>query len=198
MCKTRLATTEKLRNEWERRLENNANAVDRIQEHRDLWFEAGGMDPDMLRTPSELHLDAVAKTVQTLTLMLEKCGPTVGLDSFVEELRIATSKLKVVSWEAIRKDRFSLTPQAMYDEIARNAQRAIGNWNGDCTRRQTRMRTPLEQDEKAQQEAAKEVKSETTRPPDKYGLDATLNLFRMKFACVSPSLSSPPCACVRP
>ena len=50
-------------------------------------------------------------------------------------------------WESIRKDRFSLTPQALYDELARNAQFILSAWSGDATRRQARMRAPLEHEE---------------------------------------------------
>lgn len=186
LCKTRLATTEKLRNEWEKRLENNALAVDRIHEHRQLWFKAGGIDPELLATPNEYQLEAVAKTLQILTVMLDKLGPTGGLDSFVEELQAAASKLRVVSWEAIRKDRFSLTPKGLYDEIARNAQRVIGNWHGDYTRREARMRAPLEEDDKAKREAVKEVQSKETRPKDKYGLEATLLCFLIAASILDP------------
>ena len=55
--------------------------------------------------------------------------------------------LKVVSWESIRKDRFSLTPQALFDELARNTQFILSSWRGDATRRQERMRAPLEETE---------------------------------------------------
>ena len=32
----------------------------------------------------------------------------------------ATKKLKQVSWECIRKDRFSLTPKGLYDSLVRD------------------------------------------------------------------------------
>ena len=47
-----------------------------------------------------------------LHAMLEKHGPRGGLDSHVQDITTAVKMLKVVSWDAIRKDRFSLTPQA--------------------------------------------------------------------------------------
>ena len=46
LCHSRLATTQRLRQEHDKRLENNSLAVDRIQENRDLWFQANGCDPD--------------------------------------------------------------------------------------------------------------------------------------------------------
>ena len=48
LISSRLATSQKLRLEHDKRLEHNAAAVDRINENRDLWFQAGGCDPDLL------------------------------------------------------------------------------------------------------------------------------------------------------
>ena len=97
LCTARLATSQKLRQEWDKRLENNSLSVHRIQANRDIWLRAGGCDPEVLNTPTEIHLEAVARTVNTLNAMLEKYGPRGGLDSFVEEIQNATSMLKVVS-----------------------------------------------------------------------------------------------------
>jgi len=74
LCTARLATSQKLRQEWDKRLENNSLAVDRIQENRDLWLHAGGCDPEVLNTPTEIHLEAVARTLSTLNAMLENMG----------------------------------------------------------------------------------------------------------------------------
>ena len=39
-----------------------------------------------------------------------------------------------------------MTPQALYEELARNAQFILSTWSGDATRRQARMKAPLEHD----------------------------------------------------
>ena len=102
LTRTRLATTSKLRQEWDRRLENNALSVDRLLSNRGLWLQAGGIDPVMLATPTEMHLEEASRTVGTLRAMLERHGPAGGLDTFVEDIHGAVKKLKVVSWESIR------------------------------------------------------------------------------------------------
>ena len=61
-------------------MESNALAVDRLQENRELWFQAGGCDPDLLRTPNEALMDQAEKTVQKLDEMLAKAGPSGGLN----------------------------------------------------------------------------------------------------------------------
>ena len=75
-------------------------------------------------------------------------------------------------WDAIRNDRFSLTPRALYDELVRSTEQIIPRWGGDYQRRQARLKAPLAQDEEGQAEAEKQVPSleQTWRRKDKYGL----------------------------
>ena len=76
--KARLATSAKLRAEWDKRLDKNALAVDCLNSNRDLWMRAGGPDPELLVTPSESLLEESARTVAILHQMLEKHGPCGG------------------------------------------------------------------------------------------------------------------------
>ncbi len=174
LCKARLATSQKLRAEWDRRLENNSTAVDRIQENRELWLQAGGPDPDSLQAPTEILLAEAKRTVDVLSLMLEKHGPGSGLDSFVESLQNAVKMLKAVGWSAIKADRFSLTPQGLYDDLVRNAQHLLSSWSGDYTRRQARLREPLEREGEEESEERPagdaEGEEESLREKDRFGL----------------------------
>ena len=94
---SRLATSAKLRAEWDRRLEKNAVAVDVLNSNRLLWMTAGGADPETLISPTEISLDHCARTVQLLQAMLQKHGPRGGLDSFVQDIETAAKMMKVVS-----------------------------------------------------------------------------------------------------
>ncbi len=67
--------------------------------------------------------------------MLELHGPTGGLDSAVEDISSAVKKIKIVSWEAIKKDRFSLTPKGLYNDLVRNAEHITSSWERDYERR---------------------------------------------------------------
>ena len=155
LISSRLANSQKLRLEHDKRLENNAAAVDRIRENRDLWFQAGGCDPDLLKKPTEQVLEHAQNVVSTLDKMLQSYGPLNGLDSFVEGLTQGVKKIKLCDWDAIKKDRFSLTPSALYETLVQAAEGLITGWGRDFQRRQTRMQKPLEQDEEALLEAEK-------------------------------------------
>ena len=171
LISSRLATSQKLRLEHDKRLENNAAAVDRIHENRDLWFQAGGCDPDLLKKPSEQLLEHAQNVVSTLDKMLQAHGPQNGLDSFVEGLTQAVKKIKLCDWAAIKKDRFSLTPSGLYDAMVQAAEGLITGWGRDFQRRQTRMQKPLEQDEEALMEADNATPFVDCRRKDKYGLN---------------------------
>ena len=96
-------------------------------------------------------------------------------------LQNAVRMLKAVSWSAIKADRFSLTPDALYNELVRNAQTLLSSWSGDYTRRQARMRAPLEQDDvPAEQPKANESAGRRLREPDCYGLVRCLDAERAR------------------
>ena len=194
LCKARTATSEKLRNEWDKRLDLNSQAVDRIQENRDLWLRAGGPDPDKLAAPSESLVEDAKRTSEVLTRMLETHGPSGGMDSYVETLQNSVRMLKAVSWSAIKADRFSLTPDALYNELVRNAQTLLSSWSGDYTRRQARMRAPLEQDDVPAEQPKANEGAGSLREPDCYGLVKCLDAERARamvwrIMCVALALA---------
>jgi len=96
--------------------------------------------------------------------------------------------LKVASWEAIRKDRFSLTPEALFDELVRNTQFTLTSWRGDATRRQERMRAPLEESEEkddleteGEQNTEAGASEKKLRSADRFGLDIDAEFRTKKF-----------------
>ena len=113
LCHSRLATSQKLREERDKRLENNTSAIDVIQQNRELWFQAGGCDPDLLLTPTELLMNSYKQTASTLNKMLKTYGESGGLDYFVENITNAVKRIRNVSWDAIKKERFNLTPEGL-------------------------------------------------------------------------------------
>ena len=114
-----------------------------LNSNRDIWFAAGGPDIEPLVSPTEPMIDHCNRTVTVLHAMLQKHGAQGGLDSHVENITNAVpgsnfthscsatrlifhvslmplckvKLLKVASWEAIKRDRFSVTPSAIYDEL---------------------------------------------------------------------------------
>jgi len=171
----RLASTSKLRAEWDKRMERNGVALDVLNSNRQLWFQAGGADPESMASPTQLSLDHCAKTVDVLKAMLKKHGPRGGLDSQTEDCENAVKMLRVVTWEAIRKEKYSLTPRGVYDELVRSAQHILSAWSGDARRREARMQAPLpdagDASQASQEEEDAPLEANELRPKDKHGLD---------------------------
>ena len=133
----RVASTEKLRREWERRLDDNKRSVDVLMNNRHLWSHVsdckyinvsalppaptrtvlalvhvdGPSPEDELVDPTELALLEAKQCCEALARMAEAHGSAQNeLHVYVEEITKAVSAIKIVSWEAIRQDRFTLTP----------------------------------------------------------------------------------------
>ena len=49
-------------------------------------------------------------------------GERDGIDEYTAEIRQAVETLKSLEWEAIRTERFSMTPPALYSELVRTAE----------------------------------------------------------------------------
>ena len=71
--------------------------------------------------------------------MVEEHKPTDGTDVLVEEIARAVSSLKVVSWEAIYADRFSLTPHELFQDMVRNAEMHLARRDAEAERRCARL-----------------------------------------------------------
>ena len=175
LLQTRVATSMKLRQTWERRLEENSIAVDSLLSNSQLWRHVGGPDPEVLRMPAEADLLAARRAVQRLRCMLITHGPNShdGLDVFAEEIVRSVGMLKQVTWEAIRKERFFLTPKGLYGELVRNAQTTLSLRDEESARRRARLAVAGEEEGEVVEES---LQQPPLRASDKYGLD--LNVFK--------------------
>ena len=144
----RCATSAKLRQEYERRVETNARAVDVLHNNQHLWRHVGGADPNSFFNPSGNNIDEANATSDILKQMVDAHGSTQdGLDVFAEEIRCAVRSIKSVSWDAIRRERFSLTPEGLYDELVRNAESLLHKRDAESARRQARLAADIAPDE---------------------------------------------------
>ena len=70
----RIASTDKLKREWERRLDDNGRSVDVLLNNMHLWSHVDGPHPEDLRAPSEVALLEAKQCCEALARMAEAHG----------------------------------------------------------------------------------------------------------------------------
>ena len=148
-----------------------------------LWNHVDGPAPeDELLNPSEIALLVANDCCQALDRMAEAYGTVKNeLATYVEEITAAVNSIKLLSWESIRVDRFSLTPPELYYELVGNAQAHLARRDEEAARRRARlagmpeMRPEDDEDDGAgdgqQAERQDELGYARLLPADRYGLD---------------------------
>ena len=102
---SRIASTERLRREWERRLEDNATAVASLSKNAYWRGHVEGPDVELLRDPTPAQLAEAQRCADALSRMVEQHKPTDGAATLVDEIARAVGVLKVVSWDSIYTER---------------------------------------------------------------------------------------------
>ena len=135
-----------LKAEWTKRVNANLAASERLKHHKELWQRALGPDPEKLTRPSELELLAAQKAAVALQRMLEKSEigqQHADVEALVEECVAAAATLRLATWDAIRRERFSVTPEGLFNALARTADSLLARTHSDDVRRQVFLAEPL-------------------------------------------------------
>ncbi len=139
----RMATTAKLRHEFDKRTDNNFQATEVLRNNEKLWKEMGGPNPDELFDPSYQSLGEAQLAANKLQIILDKGGKDRDqLAQCAEEIVEAVSQIRLTGWEAIYRERFSITPMAAWDAIVRNTEALIGRRDRESEMRRKRLAEP--------------------------------------------------------
>ena len=132
-------TVPKLQKESLRHVDGNCNAVERLRCQTGIWQRALGPGPERLLKPNEIYLHPAHQAATALQRMIDRREVGEGdanLEALVQDCVEATKMLRIVTWEAIRLERFSITPEGLFDELARTADSLLSRAGGDTARRQ--------------------------------------------------------------
>ena len=171
---SRVASTDKLRREWERRLEDNDTAVSTLSKTIYWWEHVDGPDIELLRNPTQVILAEAQRCAAALSRMVEEHTPQDGTDA-VDEVVRAVSSLKLVSWDSIYADRFSLTPYELYQYMVRNAEAHLTSRDAEAERRCARLAAgsfvadePREEEDPMASEPDSDIAEADADPGNKY------------------------------
>jgi hypothetical protein len=124
----RVATVSRAAREKKRRLQENGRAVNIFREHEQLWSDAKGPEPAELVDPMEAAIDSARRATDLLQrLVAEGTLAHPSLErltkddqaTIVARLREAAHALQGTSWDVIRRQRFTCTPDGLWDEITK-------------------------------------------------------------------------------
>ena len=170
LSQNKVASTSKLRREFEKRAAANAEATTILHNNHHLWKSVGGPWPDDLFRPSPSDLEKAQQCCEVLEHMTE-VDDRDGLSEFTAEITKAVGMLKSVEWESIRRDKFSLTPAALFTDLVRTAESLISRQAAEIIRRQEWLSAVVE----PEVDRAVPIVASSA---DKYGVD--LEEFKMK------------------
>ena len=113
----RIATSLKLQREFENRLCGNADAVAVLHEHMRVWEHFRGPDPNALKLPSQTDLESAQHCTVAIRQYLDEAHGSTDDDdirAFGPAIVKAVEGLSLVTWEAIRRENFWITPSGLY------------------------------------------------------------------------------------
>ena len=109
----RIASTQKIKQTYERRAEQNARVVEMLHDHIDMWKFVHGVDPMRLFRPRAPDIELAKQAVNRLKQLTEADGRD-GLAEFTDEAAKGVDLLSSLEWDDIRIEKFSLTPLAVF------------------------------------------------------------------------------------
>ena len=117
----RIATTQRIKKEYESRAQRNLEATTVLQANFKLWKHVGGPSAQDLTDPSDeaLHVANEAKEL-LIELRDQQEGAADNNAEVADEILRAVDALKNLNMKTFRKDKFPMTPEALFQDLVRN------------------------------------------------------------------------------
>ena len=139
----RVATVSRLAKEKARRVQGNESAANVFRDYPQLWCDAQGPAPEELVDPTEIAIES-AKAAADLLRRYVADGSLAhpSLARFTKEdqativarLHQAAASLQGTGWGVIRRERFSCTPDGLWEEITKGVDTAAERYRGMASR----------------------------------------------------------------
>jgi hypothetical protein len=123
LAQSRIATSAKLKAEWERRSADNSTAVDVLHANAQLWNIVHGPSPEDLFRPTAQALAEARRAADDLEgISRSRKQFPDGYDVFAKECVDAARQLRPLDWSAIHAEKFPITPEVIFLDLAKNAE----------------------------------------------------------------------------
>ena len=120
---SRIATSAKLKAEWERRSTDNSTAADVLHANAQVWKAVQGPAPeDLFRPTPQALLEArrAADDLEHIVTAQQRWHD--GFDVFAQECVEAARALRPLDWSAIHSEKFPITPEGVFYALVKNAE----------------------------------------------------------------------------
>ena len=139
----RVATVARLSREKAQRVVANDAAASVLSEYAQLWADAKGPGPAELRDPTEAAVEGAQRAADLLQRLVGEgalAHPSLARltdddkATAINRLRQAACALRSTSWDAIRRQRFTCTPDGLWEEITKAADTDAERYRGQASR----------------------------------------------------------------
>ena len=116
---TRVATTKRIKDEYERRKTNNREAVEVLQSTQ-MWNMVHGPCPEYLVEPTDEALDLAHEAKDLLLKIRAQEDAPDNAPQIANDLIKAVNTLGSLDFERIRKEKFPMTPEMLFEGLVKN------------------------------------------------------------------------------
>jgi hypothetical protein len=116
----RIATTQKIRTEYDSRVQRNLEAVAVLEANFKMWNHVGGPCFVYLTDPSEEALDRAHEAKECLAKLRDQPESGDNTPAIASECIKAVDALASLNMETIRRHKFPLTPETLFECLVKN------------------------------------------------------------------------------
>ena len=117
---TRVATTKRIKDEYERRKQKNQEAIEVFESNSQMWSLVGGPCVEYLAEPSDEALDKAHEAKELLLKIKAQEDAPNNAAQIVNDMIKAVNTLASLDFERIRTEKFPMTPEMLFEGFVKN------------------------------------------------------------------------------
>ena len=117
---TRVATTKRIKDEYERRRDKNREAIEVLEANAQLWNLVGGPCVEYLAEPSEEALDRAHEAKELLLKIRAQEDAPNNAAQIAHDMIKAVDAFASLDFDRIRVEKFPMTPETLFEGFVKN------------------------------------------------------------------------------
>ena len=117
---TRVATTKRIKDEYEHRRNKNREAIEVLEANSQLWNLVGGPCVEYLAEPCDEALDKAHEAKELLLKIRAQKDAPGNAAQIAHDMIKAVNAFATLDFERIRREKFPMTPETMFEGFVKN------------------------------------------------------------------------------